>query len=154
MSANRPRPWYEPSPAPHLMMKCEGQFDTHEDWINHASRALTGFKDSNGFEMKAICVDNLGRRCHNGGDFARARDEGAFPVRYFVEMEVVNPPPVTQMTGIDALVKEAIDAVWKCSLIIESSVRRGDGPMQYAEVLYALELVKEVRATMEGSSNG
>lgn len=59
-----------------------------------------------------------------------------------------------QSAPINALVKEAINAVWQCSLIIESSVRRGDGPMQYAEVLYALSLVKEVRAALatEGKS--
>jgi hypothetical protein len=40
-----------------------------------------------GERVGAICVDALGRRCNIGADFARARDEGAFPVRYFWECE-------------------------------------------------------------------
>jgi hypothetical protein len=40
---------------------------------------------------------------------------------------------------------DAVDAVWKSSLVIESSVRRGDGPTQYAEVVAALKLVREAR---------
>ena len=42
--------------------------------------------------------------------------------------------------------REAIDAVWVCSFVIESSVRRGDGPAQYAQVVDALDLVKNFRA--------
>lgn len=86
------RPWHKGSACPHLKPKILGQFDTHQDWVSHASRALTGFTDSNGWELKAICIDDRGRRCANGGDFARARDEGTFPVRYFIEMEPIDAP--------------------------------------------------------------
>ena len=50
-----------------------------------ASRALTEVTDSNGYEMNGMCVDAMGRRCHNGKDFMLARDEDAFPVRYFFD---------------------------------------------------------------------
>ncbi|MGN7827072.1 Lar family restriction alleviation protein [Agrobacterium radiobacter] len=43
---------------------------------------------------------------------------------------------------------KAIEAVWKYSLVIESSVRRGDGPDQYAGVTEALRLVKEARSAL------
>ncbi|MVA23187.1 hypothetical protein V6582_17810 [Agrobacterium vitis] len=81
------RPWNKGTPAAHLQPIILGQFDTFNDWVDHAQRALTGFKGSVGEELKPICIDNVGRRCNVGKDFMRARDEGAFPVRYFVEME-------------------------------------------------------------------
>ncbi|MGO4338976.1 hypothetical protein AB4037_29080 [Labrys sp. KB_33_2] len=37
-----------------------------------------------GEEIGTICIDAQGRRCNVGKDFARARDEGAFPIRYFL----------------------------------------------------------------------
>jgi hypothetical protein len=43
---------------------------------------------------------------------------------------------------------KAIEAVWKYSLVIESSVRRGDGPDQYKGVTEALRLVKEARSAL------
>lgn len=46
------------------------------------------------------------------------------------------------------LLKAAVEAVWKYSLVIESSVRRGDGPDQYAGVVEALQLVKDARAAL------
>lgn len=84
MASERPRPWHNPTPLVGFQPNWIGQFDTFDDWVNHASRALTGFTGSVGEEIKAICVDSFGRRCHVGKDFMRARDEGAFPVRYFV----------------------------------------------------------------------
>lgn len=35
------------------------------------------------------CYDARGRRCRNGGDFMRARDEGAFPVRIFRDGKLI-----------------------------------------------------------------
>lgn len=84
----RSRPWQNPTPLPGFTPAWAGQFDTFQDWVNHASRALTGVEDSNGMELKAFCIDTRGRRCANGKDFARARDEGCFPVRYFWTGEV------------------------------------------------------------------
>lgn len=82
-------------PDPYLMPlypAWEGQFPTFETWVNKASSWLTG--DTRG---RAVCVDMKGRICSCGGDFMRARDENAFPVRFFWEMTTdadyrYNPP--------------------------------------------------------------
>lgn len=68
-----------------LVPKWEGEFRDFQDWVSFASKRLTVGTDSNGNPLSAICVDSLGRRCNNGRDMARARDEGTFPVRYFYE---------------------------------------------------------------------
>jgi hypothetical protein len=84
MSAKRrPRPWLEPTPLEGFSPDWAGQFDTFEDWVNHASRALTNVQGRVGEDLPAFCVDAKGRRCHVGKDFMLAHDEGAFPVRYF-----------------------------------------------------------------------
>lgn len=90
MSRERSRPWQDPTPLLGFLPEWEGQFDTFQDWVNHASRALTGFKGTMGEEIKAICVDAKGRRCHCGADFMRARDDNAFPIRYFVTGTTIN----------------------------------------------------------------
>lgn len=63
-----------------------------QDWVNRASRALTSHpeyrntehsgpaKGWRGPHFTALCFDQKGRRCRNGGDFQRAHDEDAFPV--------------------------------------------------------------------------
>lgn len=48
------------------------EFKTFRQWVNKASTWL---------RPGAECYDAKGRRCRIGKDFARARDEGAFPVR-------------------------------------------------------------------------
>jgi hypothetical protein len=70
-----------------LVPRWEGEFISHSDWVCFASKRLTVAYDSNGSQLKAICVDALGRRCANGRDFQRAHDEGTFPVRYFWDCE-------------------------------------------------------------------
>lgn len=75
--------WPRPTTPCDLVPRWEGEFRDHADWVSFASKRLTVGYDSNGFPLPAICVDTLGRRCANGRDFARARDEGTFPVRYF-----------------------------------------------------------------------
>jgi hypothetical protein len=84
MSQGRARPWQNPTPLVGFEPEWIGQFDTFDDWVNHARRALTGLQGSCGEEVKAICIDAKGRRCNIGKDFMVARDEGAFPIRYFV----------------------------------------------------------------------
>jgi hypothetical protein len=84
MSAARPRPWHSPSPLPGFEPEWLGQFDSFDDWVNHASRALTDLAGNYGESISAVCFDAKGRRCNIGGDFMRARDEGTFPIRYFV----------------------------------------------------------------------
>lgn len=46
------------------------QFPNYERWVNKASTWVQG----------GICLDSDGRELKNGGDMARARDEGKFPV--------------------------------------------------------------------------
>lgn len=53
-------------------------FDSFVVWVNKASSWLT----RRGPHVKAICLDVRGRLCADGADFMRARDEGAFPVRW------------------------------------------------------------------------
>jgi len=71
-----------------------GQFDTFDDWVRHATGALA-YKTcpSSGctVPVPAMCVDTKGRRCYQGGDFMRARDEGTFPVVYFWDCKPETP---------------------------------------------------------------
>ena len=93
MSKERPRPWDKPTPLEGYVPDWAGQFDTYKDWINHAPRALTGVQFStggfgaDGRGVPAVCIDAKGRRCSIGKDFMNARDEGAFPIRYFWDMK-------------------------------------------------------------------
>ena len=60
----------------------DGQFTTFATWVNKARSWIGG--------TGAVCFDARGRRCYQGSDFMRARDEGAFPVRYWIPSD----PPV------------------------------------------------------------
>lgn len=63
-----------------------GMFTSFEDWVNRAKHCLANRTcESSGSTMPvpAMCVDTKGRRCYQGSDFMRARDENAFPVIYF-----------------------------------------------------------------------
>lgn len=51
-----------------------GEFRTFASWVAHAPSWI---------DRHAICIDAKGRRCLIGSDFQRARNENAFPVRYF-----------------------------------------------------------------------
>lgn len=86
MSKGRARPWQNPTPLIGFEPEWLGQFDTFDDWLNHASRALTDLTLQGGMgnAVAAICVDTKGRRCSCGHEFMRARDEDAFPIRYFI----------------------------------------------------------------------
>jgi hypothetical protein len=67
-----------------------GQFDTFEDWCNRATRELaykTCASSGATVPVPAMCVDTKGRRCFQGGDFMRARDEGTFPIIYFWDLK-------------------------------------------------------------------
>ncbi len=77
--------WPRPATPCDLVPNWEGEFRDFQDWVSFAHKRLTVASDSNGAALSAICVDTLGRRCHNGRDMMRARDEGTFPVRYFFE---------------------------------------------------------------------
>lgn len=68
------------------------QFASFEEWVRHASSWLTRShpeynntenarsKGWQGHHFTAMCFDSAGRRCRQGGDFMRARDEETFPV--------------------------------------------------------------------------
>ena len=59
------------------------QFDTFVEWCNKASSWLTRRMEWDGDTTnRAICFDAQGRHCAYGCDFERARDEGAFPIRW------------------------------------------------------------------------
>jgi hypothetical protein len=77
--------WPRPATPCTLVPNWEGEFASFADWVNFASKRLTVCTGSVGQNVAPICVDALGRRCHIGKDFMRARDEAAFPVRYFFE---------------------------------------------------------------------
>lgn len=54
------------------------RFDSFQEWVNKASSWLT----RRGKFERAVCFDAKGRWCGCGGDFMRARDDNAFPVRW------------------------------------------------------------------------
>lgn len=55
-----------------------GSFQSFEEWVNTAARL---FRDTP--QSTFHFFDMAGRRCNQGSDFARARDENAFPVTYY-----------------------------------------------------------------------
>lgn len=62
------------TPLPDFEPDWFGQFTTFETWVGKASSWI---------DKNAVCIDAKGRRCLNGRDMLLARDEGAFPVRFF-----------------------------------------------------------------------
>jgi hypothetical protein len=60
--------------AVNCFIAVNGQFfSNHQEWVNNAQRRLTS-------HFTALCFDQKGRRCENGGDMKRADDDGSFPV--------------------------------------------------------------------------
>lgn len=53
----------------------DGQFACFYTWVNKATSWIGG--------TNPICADARDRICRNGADFMRARDEDAFPVRFW-----------------------------------------------------------------------
>lgn len=53
-----------------------GEFRSFAGWVNTARRRIAG--------LHAVCFDAKGRHCAWGAHFMRARDEGAFPVRFWL----------------------------------------------------------------------
>jgi hypothetical protein len=67
------------------MAERDQQFNSMQEWINKGNSWLTRRQriDSNGHPYnRAVCFDAKGRLVECGGDFQRAHDEGAFPVRW------------------------------------------------------------------------
>lgn len=67
------------------MTELTQEFEHFHTWVNMASSWLT----RRGPNARAICIDAKGRVCRIGKDFMRARDEGAFPVRWLWPDDVV-----------------------------------------------------------------
>lgn len=78
-----------PATPTNLTPNWAGEFDTFVTWVNKAPSWI---------DNEAVCIDNLGRRCRIGGDFMRARDENAFPVRFFWDCEPAAPSPAETLT--------------------------------------------------------
>lgn len=55
--------------------EADGEFSTHMKWVNHASSWIGG--------TGAKTFDAKDRPCRSGADMQRARDEDAFPVRWY-----------------------------------------------------------------------
>lgn len=65
-------------------------FGSFADWVDAAPYELTNHPQYNdtqhgangyrGQHFTALCFDQKGRRCTQGCDFMRARDDGSFPV--------------------------------------------------------------------------
>lgn len=75
-----------------VFVPIKGQsFSSHQDWVNRANRVLTWHpkyrntehgegKGWRGEHFTALCFDQKGRRCRNGGDMRRSDEDNAFPV--------------------------------------------------------------------------
>ena len=84
------RSWPRAATPCNLVPRWAGEFCSYSDWVNFATKRLTGTYDVlTGREVPSICIDAFGRRCTSGAHMMRARDEDAFPVRYFWECEPV-----------------------------------------------------------------
>ncbi|WP_420104526.1 hypothetical protein [Bosea sp. (in: a-proteobacteria)] len=92
------------------------RFDTFDQWVSRASSWLTRHPEHNNTELgeekgwrghhfTAMCFDTLGRRCRNGGDMMRARDEGAFPVWW------IWPDQIVEIVSRASLAKPASEPV-------------------------------------------
>lgn len=53
----------------------DGEFSCFQTWVCKAASWIGG--------TNPLCADAKDRVCRNGADFMRARDEGAFPVRFW-----------------------------------------------------------------------
>ena len=79
----------------------DGQyFASHAQWVATARRVLTDHpeyfnaehaetKGWRGTHFTALCFDQMGRRCHNGGDFKQAEDDNAYPIYWIWPDQVV-----------------------------------------------------------------
>jgi hypothetical protein len=86
------------------MAEYDQQFDSFTEWKNKASSWLTRrqrWDDDNKF--RAICFDAKGRYCYNGGCFMRARDEGAFPIRWLWPDQIASIAVLHPLSEIEKL---------------------------------------------------
>lgn len=80
LAALPPAPNADPALPPLHDVPPTGEFRTFATWVNKAKSWIGG--------LHAVCFDAKGRHCAWGAHFMRARDEGTFPVRYWVPNDV------------------------------------------------------------------
>jgi hypothetical protein len=68
-----------------------GEFRSFAEWADKAPSWLKPYRGG-----RSLCFDARGRLCQWGVDMHRARDEGAFPVTYFVR----EPPGAGALTEV------------------------------------------------------
>ena len=61
----------------------DGQFHSFQTWVNKATSWIGG--------TNPLCADAKDRICRIGADFMRARDEDAFPVRFWYDAGPMTP---------------------------------------------------------------
>ena len=75
-------------------------FVSFDQWVGRATSWLTSHAEYHntehgrngwrGHHFTALCFDSFGRRCRQGADFQRARDDGAFPVWWVWPDQIVD----------------------------------------------------------------
>jgi len=70
---------YTPTP---IVPNWAGEFSSYQQWVNKGKSWLASPD-----HRRAVCIDDKGRRVTCGADFMLARDEDAFPVRFFWDCE-------------------------------------------------------------------
>jgi hypothetical protein len=86
--------WPRETTTPALEPAWAGEFRSFDDWVNFASKRLTDAGRTDvGYAaaIPSVCIDAKGRRCNVGAHFQRARDEDAFPVRFFWDFRPAQP---------------------------------------------------------------
>ena len=72
------------------MIKMKQEFESFNQWINHASDWLTSHENYNkDGHFKAVLIDSVGRICTSGQCMMRARDDNTFPVRWWWPDQVI-----------------------------------------------------------------
>lgn len=92
--------WIDSRSPPKDDPEPDGEFKSFNEWVNKAVSWIgyTGAK----------CFDAKDRPCYNGGDFSRARDENAFPVRWYLPDRFPEPKkvPIAVIVALAFLVKQ------------------------------------------------
>ena len=77
-----------PASSPVVLGPFMFQFASFDGWVSGAQRAWR----SRGVRSDdTLCIDAAGRICRIGGDFRKARDDNAYPVRVYLMREDMQP---------------------------------------------------------------
>lgn len=122
------------------------QFDSRQEWINKGKSWLTRHPQW-GEHFKAICFDAKGRHVNCGGDFRRAEEEGAFPVRWLW------PDQIAAMAALNVELLDALRGEPECAEIsplswlfsmIEYCKQRTAADENDEDPLATAEMIREV----------